>query len=128
MVKDIYPGAEDSSITDMVVIGNVLYFQAQDGPLTPEGQPGVARRGLWRSDETEAGAVLATGLYPGLTGSDPQILGIMGRGTATETLLFSADDYFHGTELWKVQRSSRPCHLYRSWSGRRSRLLPPGRT
>jgi len=58
---------------------------------------------LWTTDGTNAGTRLLLDLYPGPTGSNPRILSVIGeRGTEAETLLFSADDYFHGFELWKV--------------------------
>jgi ELWxxDGT repeat protein len=154
MIKDINPGSSGSSISSLMLNGDVLYFQAQEGSVSPDGAPGYTGRELWKSNGTEAGTVMVkdiipnTGqirygsvgpiivahssvyfvvdegihgrelwtsdgtnagtyllidLYPGSTESSPRFLGVIGeRGTAAETLLFNADDYFHGTELWKV--------------------------
>ncbi len=69
---------------------------------------------VWWSDGTDEGTQLVGDLYPGVGDSDPRFLGVIGAG---ETLLFGADDYFHGNELWKVagDADERPS-TFTEWS------------
>jgi ELWxxDGT repeat protein len=97
MVKDIIPNTGQiryGSVGPIIVAHSSVYFVVDEG---------IHGRELWTSDGTNAGTYLLIDLYPGSTESSPRFLGVIGeRGTAAETLLFNADDYFHGTELWKV--------------------------
>ncbi|MBZ4420242.1 ELWxxDGT repeat protein [Myxococcus sp. RHSTA-1-4] len=86
MVKDIRPGAEDSSPRGLVASNGYLYFSADDG---------VHGREPWRSDGTTAGTVLLKDVEPGATGSSPEELtAIYGW------LFFSAETSGHGREPW----------------------------
>lgn len=89
MVKDINPGPGDANyqltFTDMVVMGNELYFPAWDGKIGVE---------LWKSDGTAAGTVLVKDIHP-ITGSNPNYFCVLGN-----SLLFSALHPDYGRELW----------------------------
>jgi ELWxxDGT repeat protein len=75
---------------DLTVVGNNLYFTADDGVHGEE---------VWKTDGTTAGTVLLkdvnafTGV--GVTGSNPaNLTNVNGK------LFFTANDQIHGTELW----------------------------
>ncbi|XXF81421.1 hypothetical protein P2318_17195 [Myxococcaceae bacterium GXIMD 01537] len=65
-----------------------LYFSADE--------PGTTGTELWTSDGTPAGTVLVKDIRPGVEGSGPDGLTVVG-----ERLYFSADDGEHGRELWR---------------------------
>ena len=62
MVKDIYSGAGTSGIASLTVIGNTLYFGADDGANGSE---------VWVSDGTATGTVLFLDINPGTGSSNP---------------------------------------------------------
>jgi ELWxxDGT repeat protein len=101
VVKDIIAGI-GSSIADgspayLTVIGNRLYFVADDG---------VKGRELWRSDGTSAGTVLVKDIntqtsFTGTQDADPSDFHVVnGR------LFFLANDGVSGRELWVSNGSS----------------------
>lgn len=97
-VKDINPGSADSAIVSlssnspppaMTVVGNLLFFFADDG------QSGLE---LWRSNGTEEGTYRVRDIYGGEESSSFSPPG----GIAFEgEFYFAADDGEHGVELWK---------------------------
>ncbi|MBX3405427.1 MAG: hypothetical protein KF869_01580 [Phycisphaeraceae bacterium] len=66
----------------------LLYF------VTASGSPGTGGE-LWRTDGTEAGTTVVLDLVPGINGSDPQHVRVMG-----DRFVFSAQTAEHGRELW----------------------------
>jgi len=85
MIKDIYPGPSGSGVISPVIIGDTLYFSADDGMggelwrlINPDGQPekftNIPGGGAW----------------------GPELRRI------NKTFVFSASDVTHGTELWKM--------------------------
>lgn len=86
LVKDINPGSGDSEISDFEVLGNKLYFTANNGS---------AGRELWGSDGTNIGTTLIKDIYPG-----------SGHGFPThitrlkDKLYFSAEGLNTSRELW----------------------------
>jgi ELWxxDGT repeat protein/probable HAF family extracellular repeat protein len=87
LVKDVNPGAADSSPAGLVNVQGQLFFAASDGSHGVE---------LWKSDGTAAGTNLVKDVNPGSAGSAPADL------TAVNgTLYFTADDGSHGRQLWK---------------------------
>src|SRR5262245_55669770 len=80
MVLDINTNTLPSNPSQMVAIGPITYFAADDGVH------GVA---LWKSDGTAAGTVLVKDINPG------SLTNVNG------TLFFTADDGVHGIELWR---------------------------
>lgn len=87
LVRDIRPGAADSSPRLFTVAGNTLYFVADDGAHGEE---------LWKSDGTPGGTLLVKDIRPGTGDSSTALRAVMGN-----TVLFTADDGSNGRELWK---------------------------
>ena len=87
MVKDINSGVDGSSGVNLTVVGNTLFFLADDGINGEE---------LWKSDGTNAGTVMVKDINNGVDGSSPSELTAVGN-----TLFFYADDGSNGKELWK---------------------------
>jgi ELWxxDGT repeat protein len=87
IVKDIYPGSNNSSPSNLTNVNGTLFFKA----TTPtEGTE------LWKSDGTVAGTVMVKDLRPGDVSSNPRNL-----VSFNNTLYFSANDGTNGFELWK---------------------------
>ena len=88
LLKDIYPGSTRSNAEYLIKVGNIVFFQADDG---------VHGKELWKTDGTVAGTVLVKDINPGALGSNP----LDSRIDLNGTLYFRADDGISGTELWK---------------------------
>ncbi|HEX8439099.1 ELWxxDGT repeat protein, partial [Archangium sp.] len=86
-VKDIWPGPEGSALMYLTVLGDVLYFIADDG---------VWGRELWRSDGTEEGTRRVKDILPGSSASEPY-----GFHVVDGVLYFSARTWDFGRELWR---------------------------
>jgi ELWxxDGT repeat protein len=87
LVKDINPGLNGSMPSNFIVIGDKLFFTADNGINGTE---------LWKSDGTASGTVLVKDIYSGATSSYPrQLVSYNGQ------VFFTADDGVSGTELWK---------------------------
>ena len=87
LVSDIRPGSSSSYPDAFAIVGNELFFAANDGTNGEE---------LWKTDGTANGTVLVKDIRPGSSGSginNPMVVG--------NTLFFKANDGIHGTELWK---------------------------
>src|SRR4051812_44866276 len=76
-----------SKASNLIPIGNVIYFVAEDG---------VSGAELWMSNGTEAGTILVKDLNVGSNGSNPEQL-----TNVNGILYFVANDGSHGKELWK---------------------------
>ena len=84
----IFPGgADDSSPQDMVVMGDIAYFTAQDEDHGRE---------LWRSGGTNETTALVKDICPGSTGSEIY----HGLTVFNDLIIFSANDCTNGEELW----------------------------
>jgi ELWxxDGT repeat protein len=91
-LKQINPGSGIASgspnvmSTSSVVVGNKLFFSANDGKSGQE---------LWVSDGTTAGTFLVKNIRPDLAGSSPRELTAVGN-----QVVFWANDGSTGEELW----------------------------
>ncbi len=88
LIRDIYPGPVSSGIVSPVIIGDTLYFSADDGTggelwrlISPDGQPekftDIPDGGAWGPELVRIG----------------------------KTFIFSASNTTHGTEIWKMNVS-----------------------
>ena len=87
LVKDINPGELGSEPTHLTVVGDRLYFVANDGE---------SGRELWMTDGTAEGTQLAADVYVGESSSNPDHLTV-----ASDRLYFVADDGIRGREVWR---------------------------
>ena len=87
MVKDICSGTCSSFPSDLTVMGNTLFFAADNDATGQE---------LWKTDGTETGTVMVANVngnqYDSWWG-EPTVIG--------STLFFKATDGTNGVELWK---------------------------
>lgn len=89
LLKDIYTGSPYSINTNApssAVIGNKIYFTADDGPHGKE---------LWVTDGTTNGTVLLKDINTGIRGSQPSHF-----VAYNNKIYFTALDDTHGRELW----------------------------
>ncbi len=82
LVKDIAPGLNSSSPSQLTNVNGTLYFRAADPSAGYE---------LFKSDGTEAGTVLVKDILPGNADSMPSELTVIGN-----TLFFTAQDSSNG--------------------------------
>ena len=91
MVKDINTsgsvGQGSSNPFFLRVVGNTLYFRAEDGTNGAE---------LWKTDGTTSGTVMVKDINGGSGSGNPICLTAIGN-----TLYFNAYDQTNGAELWK---------------------------
>lgn len=97
-LKDINPGGASSEPGEFLVVGNTLYFTADDG---------IRGRELWKTDGTTAGTVLVKDINE----SGEVVLGTgasytdsstpQGLAEVNGTLFFIAQAGLSGRELWK---------------------------
>ena len=90
LIKDIYPGSEDSgnpSVTDIKVVDNIFYFVANNNENGFE---------LWRSDGTENGTLLTTDLNEGQSNGGGYFF-----SSLNGELYFSGTSNLYGTEIFK---------------------------
>jgi len=99
LLKDIRLGPENSDPQSLTVVGQTLYFAANDG---------VHGNELWKSDGTEAGTVLVKDIIPGFEGktiaNTADVNGILyfsfgpsNRFDGGETYLYKSDGTESGT-------------------------------
>jgi ELWxxDGT repeat protein len=96
LVKDINPGANSSSPDHLTVVGNTLFFTADDG---------TNGRQLWKSDGTSTGTMMVKvidsfGFYPN------------SMVNANGTLLFS-----NSTSIWRSDGTSGGTSLIKTFQG-----------
>ncbi len=89
LIKDIEPGSFSSFASELVVVGDWLYFIAGDGTHGDE---------LWRTDGTAEGTTMVLDIRPGTSSSfgfNSELVNVAG------TLFFTANNGSTGTALWK---------------------------
>lgn len=91
MIKDIYPGFGNSSITAyygyLTNVNGIVYFKADDG---------VTGQELWKTDGTSSGTVKVKDISATTVGSVPKDL-----KNVNGTLYFNATDDILGNTVWK---------------------------
>ena len=95
---DIHKGSGSGSPSDFAVLGNHLYFKADDGIHGTE---------LWKTDGTVYGTMMVKDPNPGNTGSNPTGL------TAFNNALYFAATDASGTELWKSDGTANGTVLFK---------------
>lgn len=95
LVKDILPGGLSSNVEFLTDFNGTLYFKARGD---------VSRTELWKSDGTEAGTI-SMNLNP-IEGSNPFELTVV-----NDMLIFTANDFYKGFEMWKIVNSATPLTL-----------------
>ena len=86
LVKDIWPGPGSAYPYGFVVVGNQMFFHANDSIHGEE---------LWVTDGTALGTTMVTDILPGPGSSAPtQFTPYNGK------VYFTANDSIHGAELW----------------------------
>ena len=106
LVKDIRPGEAGSSINNLTVVGDTLFFTAS----------GVNIKGkqLWKTDGTEQGTVKIKSFDDG-DKFTPELGNLINVGG---TLFFSANDDANGRELWKSDGTEEGTVLVKDiWPG-----------
>jgi ELWxxDGT repeat protein len=92
LVKDINPGAANSSPQYLTNVNGTVFFQANDGSHGKE---------LWESNGSASGTFLVKDIVPGAaSGYAGQLANVNG------TLFFEANDGTHGFELWESNGSA----------------------
>ncbi|GAB4252024.1 MAG: hypothetical protein Kow0079_06470 [Vicingaceae bacterium] len=92
LVADIYPGSANSMPDSLIVLGNDVFFQADNGTNGKE---------LWNYDGTTGTASMVADINPGSGGSAPTQFMVLGSD-----LFFQANNGTNGSELWKYDGSS----------------------
>lgn len=92
LVRDLTPGAESSNPSDLIVVGNLLYFIAST--------PGTGQE-LFVTNGTRSGTRIVKDLLPG---PESGIVnhGLRSFGQINNILLFAAQDIANNTELWRT--------------------------
>ena len=91
LVADINLGSIDSTPEQLTLVGNTLYFRADDGANGIE---------LWKSSGTSAGTSLVANINLGGSGSPDGLTNVNG------VLFFGANDGINGDALWKSDGTS----------------------
>ena len=86
LVKDVQPGPGSGGCAQLILVGNQLFFEADDGTTGFE---------LWKSDGTESGTMLVKDIRPGF--SSPFLSELT---ELNGNLFFKANDAINGTEIW----------------------------
>lgn len=92
LVKDIWPGTDSSAPSEFVNHAGKTLFRASDVTNGSE---------LWSTDGTAPGTVLLKDIWPGKWSSSP-VLKYSNGAVIGNDLLFEADGYPYGRELWKT--------------------------
>lgn len=92
MLKDIFPGTQTSSITEITPVGDRIFFAAEDPDTGQE---------LWVSDGAPGGTFLVKNINYGE--ADANIRDMI---AFNGFVYFSATDYDHGQELWRSDGTS----------------------
>ena len=87
LIKDINAKLDSDTIQNIIAVGDILYFTANDG---------IHGRELWRSDGTPEGTLLVKDIKDGASDSS-----LYNLTDVNGILYFKCDDGIHGQELWK---------------------------
>lgn len=93
LIKDIFPGYQDSDPGLFVEMNDLVYFFASDSVNGAE---------LWQTDATEEGTYIVKNIGPG---TDYYCESTYGCGSEhivmNDVLYFRAEDNIHGAEIWR---------------------------
>ncbi len=114
LVSDINSGTASSAPSNLLAVGNVVYFSATDATHGAE---------LWKSDGTAAGTMLVADINSGTASSSPTNLTYFNG-----YVYFAATDTVHGTELWRTDGTSAGTTLVRDINPNASSSSPTNLT
>ncbi|MCP4191097.1 MAG: tandem-95 repeat protein [Planctomycetaceae bacterium] len=98
IVRDIFPGFENSNPADLTELDGKLYFTADNG---------ANGRELWASDGTESGTLMLKDIQTGFDyDNQPYSSSPTHLISFDEKLYFAADDGVNGNELWMSDGTS----------------------
>ncbi len=116
MVKDIAPGTPSSGLSELFGLGNRVQFSADDGLHGQE---------LWVSDGTANGTRIISNLEPGVSSSSPAQFTLAHDLSSESRVLFVANHYSVGRELWMVPVGKLGASIVRDYGSACATATPP---
>jgi ELWxxDGT repeat protein len=112
MVRDLWPGPQSGVTSDLIVMGNALYFSGKSASADPQD--------LWKTDGTAAGTTkVARILLPAMPERYP--LALTGAAALGDQLFFRADDGLTALEPWITDGTTAGTHLVKELAPTRTR-------
>lgn len=112
MVRDLLPGPQSGVSSDLIVMGEALYFSGTSSAADPQE--------LWKTDGTAAGTTkVARILLPAMPERYP--LALTGAAVLGDQLFFRADNGLTALEPWITDGTTAGTHLVKELAPTRTR-------